>query len=93
MAEDMYIPVTFICDTGAPGFIYINSLTYRLLGKRILSDSLENEFIKIGDSHFHVKPSPANHPDTNILGLRILSVFGLHINDETFGFESLPQHF
>ena len=93
IAEGMFFPVTFICDTGAPGFIYINSITRRLLSRRIQEDMLENNFIKIDEKFFQVKPSPSNHPDTNILGLRMLSHLGITIDYDNFSFSRLPEYF
>ena len=93
IAEDIFFPVTFICDTSAPGFIYINSITRRLLSGRIQQDMLENNFIKVSDKFFQIKPSPSNHADTNILGLRMLSHLGISIDYDTFSFSRLPEHF
>lgn len=93
ISEDMFIPITFICDTGVPGFIYINTLTRRLINSRIQQDILENNFVKVGEKYFQVKPSPSNHPDTNIIGLRMLSHLGLTVDIDNFSFSRLPEYF
>lgn len=38
LTNTMYIPFTFVCDTGAPSQLYINSLTRRLIHSRINID-------------------------------------------------------
>lgn len=93
LSKHNYIPVSFVCDTGAPSYIYINELTRRLIKSRILTDDIGNEFIKIADKNLLLKSSPTNHPDTNIIGLKCLSFFGLFLNGNEFGFTNFPKHF
>ena len=88
-----FIPVTFICDTGAPSFIYINSVTRRLIKSIILKDEIDNEYLKINEKRMGIKPSPTNHPDVNIIGLRALSQFQLFLNADEFSFNNLPDYF
>ncbi len=80
---------SFVCDTGAPGGIYINSLTRRLIRDRIIDDDLGNQYIEIEEKKIVVKPSPSNHPDVNIIGLLGL----LHFNFISFEFDNLPNYF
>lgn len=88
-----YIPLTFVCDTGAPMFIYINELTRRLIKSRIELDDAENEIITINGKVMTLGSSPSNHLDVNIIGLRALSYFGLVLENDEFGFTRLPNHF
>ena len=88
-----YMPVTFVCDTGVPMFIYINEITRRLISDRIQIDDSENEFIMVNDKKMSVHDSPSNHPDVNILGIRALSYFGLKMDYEDFDFERLPKYY
>ena len=93
ISDNIYIPFTFICDTGAPSSLYINSLTRRLIGRRILEDIGGNQFININGRPLTVYPSPANHPDTNIIGLMALAYFGLIVQEFQFEFLNLPEYF
>lgn len=89
LSRTMFLPVTFVCDTGAPMFIYLNKITRRLIKDRIIINDGENEFIIIGEKKFTINCSP----DVNIIGLRALSMFGLVLDFENFGFNRLPNYF
>lgn len=65
----MFVPVTFICDTGAPSSIYVNEITRRLLGNRILTSDMDTQYIVIDGKKYSVNTSPSHHPDSNIIGL------------------------
>ena len=95
ITDTMYIPVTFVCDTGAPSHIYVNSLTRRLIKTLILTDATGSQILKIGKDKIPMllKPSPAHHPDVNIIGLLALLKFGITANeDDTFAFTRLPKY-
>ncbi len=87
-----YIPCTFICDTGAPMFIYINETMRKLIINRIELDAAENEVIVINGKTMTLGSSPSNHPDVNIIGLRALSYFGLILDSDDFEFNRLPNY-
>jgi len=91
ISENEFVPVTFICDTGAPSFIYINERTRSLIEHSIMRDDMENEFIVIGEDKKRIPlgSSPSNHPDVNIIGIRLLSYLGLFLEDDRFGFSRL----
>lgn len=93
ISDGIYIPFTFICDTGAPNYIYLNEITRRMIRELITYDDIGAEIIKINGKKMLLEPSPANHPDTNIIGLRALSFFGLYLEDDSFGFTKLPDFF
>lgn len=90
-----YIPFTFVCDTGAPSFIYINSITRRLIRDRIKTDDRGGQYITINNKNMTVKASPALHEDTNIIGLLALRYFGLFFeeNGVGFNFSNIPEFF
>lgn len=90
----VYIPVSFICDTGAPGSFYLSETT-RLsrIAEVIQRDELDNEFVRINGKAFSVSDSPGHHPYANIMGLKALLYFGLSIGDGVFEFSNLPEHF
>lgn len=95
LRENMFIPITFICDTGAPMFLYITEITRALISERIEVDESENDFINIhGEKKMMVNSSPPLHSDTNVIGLRALSFFGLHLTGgDLFEFDNLPDWF
>jgi len=95
LRNDVFVPVTFICDTGAPMFLYITELTRSLISERIEVDESENDFINIfGEKKMMVNSSPPLHSDTNVIGLRALSYFGLHLTgNDNFEFDNLPEWF
>ena len=92
ISENQYIPLTFVCDTGAPMFLYINEITRRLICKRIKLDDSENEIIIVNGKKMTINDSPSNHKDVNIMGIRALSWFGLYLDKNTFGFTELPDY-
>lgn len=88
----MFIPFSFICDTGAPSYLYINDITRRLIKDRIVEDELGNHFIYTHGKRLPVYPSPSNHSDTNIIGLMGLAFFKLFLEIDNFGFNDLPEY-
>lgn len=93
ISDGMFIPLTFICDTGAPTHIYISDLTRRLINSRIEDDDLGNQLITVNGKRMIVNKSPELHRDTNIIGLLALTRFQMFFKDEGFGFNSLPEYF
>ena len=94
IGPEMFIPITFTCDTGAPSFLYLNKLSQRLLKSRIIVGDVGNEYIYIGEKRFLVKTPPELHGDINIIGLKALFAFGLWLNHETeqLCFTNLPNY-
>lgn len=94
--DNMFLPVSFICDTGAPSYMYINSVTRRLIKNLIFNDDLGNQFLLIGGfKKMALKSSPAHrlyHPDTNIIGLLALAYFQMYIDGDMFNFGNLPDY-
>lgn len=90
-----YIPLSFVCDTGAPSYIYVNKITRRLIKDRITDDGAGNEIIIISNKRMGLKTSPALHEDTNIIGLLGLSFFKLYFEENGVGFNfyNLPEYF
>jgi hypothetical protein len=92
----IFIPVTFVCDTGAPSFIYINKITRRLIKDRIhKDDDNDQDYIIINNKRMAIKASPAPHEDCNIIGLLALSYFKMFFeeNGVGFNFDNLPNYF
>ncbi len=85
--NNIYIPFTFVCDTGVPSHIYINTITRRLIKERIYEDDAGNQLINLSSGkRFTVYPSPSNHHDVNIIGLMRLAYFGLVVQEDHFEF-------
>ena len=68
-------------------FLYINDLTRRLISERIKVSDLEYEYIIIGEKKMMIESSLTN---VNVIGLRALSYFGLHLSTDDFNFDNLP---
>jgi hypothetical protein len=90
-----YIPITFVCDTGAPSFLYLNAISYVLFEERIMKDNDSGiDYLLIDGRKFPVKPTSAPHEDCNIIGVRALGRFQLYLNDDgVFDFDNLPDFF
>jgi len=91
--QGIYIPFTFVCDTGAPSHIYLNDITKRLIQNRIFYDDSDNQVMTINGRNYSVKKSPELHKDTNIIGLLALIRFKMYFTDNGFDFENLPDFF
>jgi hypothetical protein len=91
--NNMYIPATFVCDTGACVGIYTNSLLHRLISNRIINDTDSGiKYIKTSVGKINTKFTPPPHQDCNIIGLKALCKFGLELNDGGFSFKNLPDY-
>ena len=97
--DNLFVPITLICDTGAPSSFYLCEKTRNLIKSRIkTSEELEIEYIKIFDPEsgenkkMLIGKNPYNHSDINILGLRSLEIFGLSIYQNYFEFRNLPEY-
>lgn len=92
--EGYYIPISFICDTGAPGCFYFSEASkLSKIGQLIKKDECENDYIKIGNKRFPVSETPSHHPYINIIGLRLLLHLGLCLSEQEFYFTNLPEYF
>jgi len=72
-------------------FIYVTQLTRRLISERIERDEVDNEFIRVNGKIMTIHRSPELHSDTNVIGLRALFIFGLHLVGDYFEFDNLPE--
>jgi len=93
LKNNIYIPFTFVLDTGATCHMYINSITRRLIKERIYEDDAGNQFINLSSGkRFGIYPSPDLHSDTNIIGVIGLAYFGLILQENSFEFINLPSY-
>jgi hypothetical protein len=87
--DDVFIPVSFVCDTGLPDSFYLCEEARRSrIGELIQTDELDNEFIRVNGKAFIVLDSPSG----NSLGLKTLLYFGLTLTETGFDFSNLPSH-
>jgi hypothetical protein len=92
---DGYIPMSFVCDTGAPMGLYLSNKARSNLQRRIFEDEMGNEYVTICDlGKATVEPTPPGHAPANILGLRVLTKLCLNLRgDGTFVFANMPKAF
>jgi hypothetical protein len=94
LGENEYKSLTFICNTGAPDFIYLNEISYSTFKDRLIKDENGFTYIKINNRKFPVKRTHYPHNDFNILGVRALAIFKMKFTgDYSFDFQSLPDYF
>ena len=92
LSTDTFIPLTFICDTGAPGYIYLNNISRQILNSKIIKDDLGSLFFRINGKRMGIKPSPQPRDDTNIMGVMALRFFGFYFGGGSFGFTDMPDY-
>lgn len=88
--SNVFIPLTFICDTGVSMFIYLTELLKRLISGRI--KMCKTKYILVNYRKMIVSISSPLYSDTNVLGLRALSRFSLHLTDNYFEFNNFPNY-
>ncbi|PRP76297.1 hypothetical protein PROFUN_07819 [Planoprotostelium fungivorum] len=89
-----YTSISFVCDTGAPGYLYLSKQAKDAIKSRIKEDDRANLFITAGKRNLSVNDSPAQHNSSNIVGLRALKIWGLDLSQgghDSFEFHALPQ--
>ena len=92
-SEAEYVPMSFVCDTGAPMGLYLSSIALCLLRSigRVLEDESGCEYVEIrhvGKASIH--PAPPGYAPANILGLRVIMKLGLNVGNGTFVFKYAP---
>ena len=87
------VPMSFICNTGAPSHIYLSKDALRTLNNAglLLMDDTEMPYVKIHtnrDSVFSalIEETPEVHKSANTLGLKSLKRLQLHLTDGGFSF-------
>jgi len=93
---EQFIPITFVCDTGAPLYFYLAPKTLELLkftGRYIIDEELGIKYITIISTgkKMPIHETPSHHPNINIMGLKALGRFKLRVDDESFSFDNLPD--
>lgn len=94
--DDKYIPMSFVCDTGAPTALYLSQKAYKLLTdcKRVLEDDAGNVYASVhGTGSAAVEPTPPGHAPANIIGLKLLMRLKLNLSSSNFVFENIQGYF
>jgi hypothetical protein len=96
--KDSMVPMSFVCDTGAPSHLYLSKEAMEVLDKagRLLKDDRDTPYVEMhtrGDEKFPatVEETPKNslnfyHKHANILGLKSLRRLCLSLKGDTFCF-------
>ena len=97
IGDKKYIPMSFVCDTGAPMGFYLSDKAQHILRScgRITEDETGNEYVQLKDLGIaSVQSTPPGHAPANIIGLRLLIklVFQLK-KDGSFVFGDIPDAF
>ena len=88
-----YVPISFICDTGAPSGIYLSKYAKNIIKSRIHEDELQNEYIILNDNKkINVSDTPLQHGDINIFGIQILDYLCLKLSNGNFILERLGDY-
>ncbi len=80
--ETQYVPMSFVCDTGAPMGLYLSEVSHAVLicYGRIKEDEIGNEYTYVeGAGKVSVELSPHGHAPANIMGLELLTKLGLRL--------------
>ena len=92
-SNNTFIPMSFVCDTGAPSHVYLSNKALSILNSKglLLKDERETPYINIHISSRKTFPAvveetPYIHKDANILGLKSLRRLNLHLIDNGFSF-------
>ena len=95
VSDALFVPMSFVCDTGAPSHLYLSKEAYRVLEeyKRLLTDDRGNQYVKIHldettTFNANVEETPHMHKNANIIGLKALIQLHLILKDKSFSFNS-----
>jgi len=86
-----FLPVSFLCDSGAPGPLYLGKPTIDALkAKGLLVDGGNGyDIIRLSfangptDHAIPIQPTPPNHAPANIIGLPLIKKMRVHFDDVT----------
>ncbi len=86
LGDNRYVPMSFVCDTGAPMFFYLDTRAIDILRTHsvITEDELQTLYVTTNGHKALVQETPATHKPANIIGLLMLSRFGLTLENDRF---------
>lgn len=93
VSNTTFIPMSFVCDTGAPSHIYLSNKALHTLQKNnlLLTDEKDVHFVRISinkQDKFSavIDETPYVHKNANILGLKCLKKLNMHLKNDGFSF-------
>ena len=93
--NNTYMPLSFVCDTGAPSHFYLSVSTLNELSKynALKTDERGTMYVKVFKNHTdtflaNIEETPHIHKNANIIGLKALQKLELHLSDQGFSFNS-----
>lgn len=94
--DNIFIPISCICDTGAPKFLYLTQKARNVLKKRIKQDELLNEYMELNLNDMIIKIGLSEplttFNDVNIIGILLLERLGLVFNSNSFELTNLGNY-
>ena len=91
--ESGVVPMSFVCDTGAPSHMYLSKEAMEVLDKAklLLKDDRDVPYVRVhvnGNNTFPatVEETPSVHKHANILGLKSLKKLHFRLEGEKFSF-------
>ena len=88
------LPMTFVLDTGAPKHMYLSQRALSLLEQagRVTSDpDTDLLYCVIDNRKCPIELTPQSHSPANIVGLRMLTRWGLALNEDAAPFFEIPR--
>ncbi|KAL3134786.1 hypothetical protein ABBQ32_007771 [Trebouxia sp. C0010 RCD-2024] len=84
LASNLYIPMTFLCDTGVPGGFYFShdAMTVFTNAKRVMQSDLYHPYIQTCAGSIPVSEAQQLHQPANLLGLHALRKYGLMLAEK-----------
>lgn len=91
-----FFSVSFVCDTGAPGFLYLSPQAIQLL-ERLEAVNVDDDtglaWLAVDGKKIPINPTPECHSPANKIGLKLLHRLGLCLDENSFGFSNAPKYF
>lgn len=95
LANGKYLPMSFVCDTGAPYDFYFSELAVEKLtvGGRLKEDEIGNAYLdNVVGRKAAVRETPYTHKPGNIMGLRMMLKLGCKLTESAFGFTEVFEY-
>ena len=92
---EQYIPISFVCDTGAPYYLYLSSPAKKILSANNLieKDDKEDEYIYMSHFKAGIEGTPKSHQPANIIGLSSLLNLNLCLHNTGFSIDENIKYF
>ena len=97
--KDKYIPMSFVCDTGATMFFYLstNAINALKAERRLSEDETGTLYVIIdtpsGSFKALIEETPNIHAPANIIGLRMLLKLGIQMREREFSLLTELEYF